>query len=132
MLHMWALSSSGGFTPSSDPSPLSYVLTGLVTLVGAMVMYMTQEAKKDKRLNTQRLDEQDAALATLNQSMAVLVSQVSPVAGRLDKHDEHLSALGLSTALLQQALQEHIRSALEKESRMQAQLERVRNGGIGG
>lgn len=64
-------------------------------------------------------------MALVNEALAVLVNNTTPFAARLDAHDQRLSALDTSVALLKQALETHASQSELDRTRLRQEVRDV-------
>jgi septal ring factor EnvC (AmiA/AmiB activator) len=93
-------------------------MTGLVTFCIALIFDNRKRSAREREKAQERFDKQDDSLALINQALAVLVSQISPVIVKLAEVDARLSALDVSAGVLRAALDNHLAASAVWEKRL--------------
>lgn len=121
-------SSNSPLAPTGQPSVLSYILTGMVTLLVLFTMYQLQGERERRQKN----DEQ---MAAVNQSLTLLLSKQADTTSDLTLQSAQMKALetkqsayDVSLALLKQEIELHIRSSEEDRRRLHDNISSMREG----
>lgn len=127
--------SDSPLAPKGSPSVVSYVLTGLVTLLVLLVMYLLQGERERRVREADIKQKNDEQMAAVNQSLTLLLSKqgdttadLTSQAAQMKALETKQSAYDVSLALLKQEIEMHIRTSEEDRRRLHDNITAVRDG----
>lgn len=130
-----AITTDSPLAPQGQPSIVSYVLTGLVTLLVLLVLYMLQGERERRVREAQIKQKNDEQMAAVNQSLTLLLSKqgdttadLTAQAAQVKALETKQSAYDVSLALLKQEIEMHIRTSEEDRRRLHDNITAVRDG----
>lgn len=125
-------------SPTGQPSLFSYLLTGLVTLLVLLVMYLLQGERDRRKREIEVKGKNDEQMVAVNQSLALLLSKQADTttdltnqAAQMKALETKQSAYDVSLALLKQEIAMHIHSSEEDRRRLHDNINAVRDGVVG-
>lgn len=130
-----AADSNSPLSPTGQPSLLSYLLTGLVTLLVLLVMYLLQGERERRRREADIKQKNDEQMSAVNQSLTLLLSKQGDTTADLTNQAAQMRALetkqsayDVSLALLKQEIEMHISSSEDDRRRLHDNINSVRDG----
>lgn len=127
--------SDSPLAPKGSPSIISYVLTGLVTLLVLLVIYLLQGERERRVREAQIKQKSDEQMAAVNQSLTLLLSKqadtttdLTQQAAQMKALETKQSAYDISLALLKQEIHLHIQSSEEDRRHLHDNINAMRDG----